>query len=237
MSIFAISDLHLSFSTDKPMDIYGGEWVEHTKNLKNKWEEIISIKDTVIIPGDISWALRQEDALEDLKWISQLPGTKVLIKGNHDLWWASVNKLNKLFENMLFLQNSFFIADGHAICGTRGWLCPGDDDFTEHDEKIYKREMGRLRLSLEEAAKAGFGNKNMEGQGDIIGSLHFPPTNDKLKNSGFTDLFEEYGVKKVVFGHLHGKDAYDNGLQGIRNNVEYKLTSLDYLKCVPYKII
>lgn len=241
MSIFSIADLHLSFSAEKPMDIYGGEWINHTKKLKDNWIQLISDNDTVIIPGDISWALRQKEALQDLEWISELPGKKILIKGNHDLWWASVSKLNNLHDNLFFLQNSFSVSENHAICGTRGWLCPGDDDFTEHDDKIYKRELGRLKLSLEAAFLAGYGEKNGEKKqgniGDIIGVIHFPPTNDKFFSSGFTELFEEYGVRKVVYGHLHGKDAYNNGLQGIRNNVEYILTSLDYLKCVPYKII
>ncbi len=230
MSIYAIADLHLSFSAEKPMDIYGGEWVNHTEKVKKNWEAMITEHDTVIIPGDSSWALRFNDALEDLKWISGLPGKKVFIKGNHDLWWNSASKLNALYENMYFLQNTFYEADGFAICGSRGWICPGDDDFTAQDEKIYLRELGRLRMSLEAAAGAGF-------RGKIIGAIHFPPAGDNLKKSGFTDLFEEYGTKKVVYGHLHGKDAYGNGLKGIRNNIEYILTSTDYLKCTPYKIL
>jgi uncharacterized protein len=230
MSIYAIADLHLSFSSEKPMDIYGGEWVNHTDKVKANWESLISEDDTVIIPGDSSWAMRFQDALVDLKWISELPGKKVFIKGNHDLWWNSVNKLNVLYENMFFLQNTFYEAEGHAICGSRGWLCPGDDDFTAQDEKIYLRELGRLKMSLEAAASAGY-------QGKILGAIHFPPAGDNLKGSGFIELFEEYGAKKVVYGHLHGKDAYGNGLRGKRNNIEYILTSTDYLKCIPYKIL
>jgi hypothetical protein len=244
MSIYAIADLHLSFTAEKPMDIYGGQWVRHTEKVKKNWEEMISEQDTVMIPGDSSWALRFQDALEDLKWISKLPGKKVFIKGNHDLWWNSVSKLNALFENMFFLQNTFYEAEGCAICGSRGWICPGDDGFTAQDEKIYLRELGRLRLSLEAAAKAGYGKKaagsglgGRESRGRILGMLHFPPACDSLRRSGFTELFEEYGAEKVAYGHLHGKDAYGNGFQGIRNNVEYILTSTDYLKCVPYKLL
>jgi len=237
MSIYAIADLHLSFSAEKPMDIYGGEWINHTEKVKTNWEAMVSEKDTVIIPGDSSWALRFNDSLVDLKWISDLPGKKVFIKGNHDLWWNSANKLNALFDNMFFLQNGFYEAEGYAICGSRGWICPGDDDFTAQDEKIYLRELGRLKLSLEAAAKAGYGKKSEENKGNILGAIHFPPANGNLRYSGFTELFEEYGVEKVVYGHLHGKDAYGNGLMGIRNNIEYVLTSTDYLKCVPYKIL
>ena len=165
MSIYAIADLHLSFSAEKPMDIYGGQWINHTEKVKNNWEAVITEEDTIIIPGDTSWALQFDDAVVDLKWISELPGKKVLIKGNHDLWWNSISKLNALFPNMVFLQNSFYEAEGYAICGSRGWICPGDDDFTPHDEKIYKRELGRMRLSLESAAKAGYGAKAEEKKG------------------------------------------------------------------------
>lgn len=237
MSIFAIADLHLSFAAEKPMDIFGGEWIEHTEKLSKNWLELVAPEDTVLIPGDTSWALRYEEAQTDLEWLSKLPGKKVFIKGNHDLWWNSVSKLNRFHESMYFLQNTCYAAEGYAICGTRGWVCPGDDDYTEHDEKIYKREIGRLALSLEAAARAGYTEKNEHGQSRIICGLHFPPTNDKLMKSGFTELFEEYGVQKVVYGHLHGKDAFKNGLQGIRNKVEYLLTSVDYLKCKPLKIL
>ncbi|MBR0600001.1 metallophosphoesterase [Sinanaerobacter chloroacetimidivorans] len=237
MSIYAIADLHLSFSVEKPMDIYGGEWVNHIQRLKSNWESMITEEDTIIIPGDSSWALRYEEALPDLAWISDLPGKKVLIKGNHDLWWTSVSKLNQLYPNLYFLQNTFYEAEGFAICGTRGWICPGDDDFTQHDQKIYKRELGRLKLSLDAAVKAGFGKDGQEGRSRIIGVLHFPPVADLSKSAGFLDLFEEYGVIKVVYGHLHGKDAYGNGIKGIRNGVEYILTSTDYLKCMPYRLL
>ncbi|MGI6731023.1 MAG: metallophosphoesterase [Anaerovoracaceae bacterium] len=237
MSIFAIADLHLSLSGEKPMDIYGGEWVNHTEKIKNLWMETVTKEDTIILPGDNSWALKLEEAKEDLEWLSNLPGKKVMVKGNHDLWWNSISKLNKLHDSMYFLQNTFYEAENMAICGTRGWICPGDDDFTPHDEKIYKRELGRLKLSLEAAAAAGFAEPGEDGRSRIICALHYPPTNDRLMSSGFTDLFEAYRVQKVVYGHLHGKDAYKNGLMGMRNQVEYYLTSVDYLKCKPLKII
>jgi len=236
MGIYAISDLHLSFSSEKPMDIYGGQWINHTEKIKNNWEALISEKDTVIIPGDISWALRFNDSLVDLKWISELPGKKVFIKGNHDLWWNSVNKLNALYENMYFLQNTFYEAEGYAICGTRGWICPDDDDFTLHDEKIYRRELGRLKASLEAAAKAGYQRIDNASRSKILGVLHFPPAIDEIKGSGFTELFEEYGVEKVIYGHLHGKEANESALTGIRNGIEYILTSTDHLRNIPLRI-
>ena len=231
MSIFAIADLHLSFSEniEKPMDVFGGEWVGYTEKLRENWESLVSAEDTVIIGGDISWALKFEDAVADLEWIRGLPGKKILLKGNHDLWWNSIKMLNSLYgDEMRFLQNSFFGVEGLAVCGSRGWLCPGDEDFTEHDEKIYKREVLRLRSSLEAAVNAGFR--------DIIGVMHFPPASVRYGESGFTDLFREFGVLKVFYGHLHGADGFRRGISGNVCGVEYKLVSVDYLRCMPFKV-
>ena len=245
MRIFAIGDLHLSFGemVEKPMDIFGGQWVGHTEKLHKNWTEMIGPDDVVIICGDISWGLRQDEAMADLDWVHSLPGKKLLFKGNHDLWWQSVSKLNKLYEDgtMLFVQNKCVIlevpGDGEdgvekcrkiAICGTRGWTCPGTEGFGEHDRKIYDREVLRLRMSLDDAKAAGAET--------IIGVLHYPPTNERHHKSGFTELMTEYGVKNCVYGHLHGKDAFKNGIQGQYNNVEYKLVSLDYLQGRPEEV-
>lgn len=228
MKIFAIGDLHLSFDEriEKPMDIFGSRWVNHHVRVKEQWEELVSEEDVVLIPGDISWGLRESEAHADLEWISKLPGRKVLTKGNHDLWWTTVSRLNKLYDGMTFLQNkALMVSDKVAICGSRGWICPGTDGFTEHDQKIYNREVLRLGMSLEEAKKMGAET--------IIAALHYPPTNDKMQGSGFTDLLEKYGVKTCVYGHLHGKDAFKNGIKGILNGIEYKLVSLDYLEGKP----
>ena len=237
MKIFAIGDLHLSFDerVEKPMDVFGEAWADHDEKLYNNWKETVSEDDLVIICGDISWGLRQDEALADLEWIHRLPGKKVFFKGNHDLWWQSVNKLNKIYEDnsMVFVQNKCFIiekiSDGSqlktAICGTRGWTCPGTEGFTEHDRKIYDREIARLKLSLDDA-------KN-QGAEQIIAALHFPPTNDKQQPSDFTKLLTQYGVKTCVYGHLHGKDSFGNGIKSVLNGVEYKLVSLDYLQCKP----
>ena len=231
MGIYAISDLHLSFSenVEKPMDIFGGEWLNHTEKVKDNWEKLISKEDTVIIGGDISWALKLSEAEPDLLWMRELPGNKVLIKGNHDLWWTSIKKLNSMFGvDMRFIQNDFYEAEGCAICGSRGWLCPGDEDYTAQDEKIYRREILRLRNSLAAAKGAGFAK--------IIGVIHFPPTNGMFQESGFTDLFSEFQVAHVFYGHLHGGDAFRRGIQGNFKGINYKLISLDYLKCMPYKV-
>ncbi|MCL2436482.1 MAG: metallophosphoesterase [Clostridiales bacterium] len=231
MSIYVISDLHLSFSENvqKPMDVFGGEWLEHAERVKKNWEDTVLENDTVIIAGDISWALKLEDAIPDLNWIRDLPGKKVLVKGNHDLWWASMKKLHDLFgDDLRFIQNNFYEADGYAICGTRGWICPGDEHYSEHDEKIYKRELLRLRTSLMAAKNAGFSK--------IIVALHFPPMNDPYSESGFTELCREFGAKHVFYGHLHGAEGFRSGVQGNINGIEYRLVSLDYVRCKPYKV-
>ncbi len=225
MNIFAIADLHLSMSGEKPMDIYGGQWIRHTERLQENWGLLINEEDTVIIAGDTSWALKQDESLADLCWLSNLPGKKVLIKGNHDLWWTSVTKLNSLFEDMYFLQNTYYSAGNYAVCGSRGWTTPADPDFSEHDQKIYRREVGRLKMSLESAKKAG--------KKRIIGALHYPPAGGGAVRNDFTSLFEEYGVDLVVYGHLHGADAHQRGIQGMHRGVEYRLVSCDHLCCSP----
>jgi len=200
--------------------------VNHHERVKEHWERMVSAEDVVLIPGDISWGLREEEALADLAWIDALPGKKILFKGNHDLWWTTVSRLNKHFADMTFLQNkACMIADRIAVCGSRGWICPGTDGFTEHDQKIYNREVLRLEMSLEDAKK--------QGAEVILAALHYPPTNDKMQGSGFTELLSRYGVKTCVYGHLHGKEAFKNGIRGIYNGVEYKLVSLDYLEGEP----
>ncbi|MEI8215500.1 MAG: metallophosphoesterase [Eubacteriales bacterium] len=229
MALFSIADLHLSFTTEKPMDIYGGWWINHTETIRNNWLQNIGEDDTVLIPGDISWALRLEDAKEDLSWLDALPGKKIAVKGNHDLWWSSISKLSKLSLDINFIQNNFFQYEDYAICGTRGWICPGDKDFTIHDEKIYKREVNRLMLSLNAAKSEGFRK--------FIAMLHFPPTNENMDKSGFTELLEEYGVEALVYGHLHNKEGFNKGIKGEVNGIKYYLTSCDAIECNPMKLL
>lgn len=229
MSLYAIGDLHLSFDEriEKPMDIFGDLWLDHHVKVKEYWEKTIGEEDTIFIPGDVSWGLRLDEAMADFEWINALPGHKVITKGNHDLWWTSTNKMNSMFPGITFLQNHCFMIPGTKVglCGTRGWICPGTEAFDDHDRKIYDREMIRLRFSLEEARSAGAET--------IIAALHYPPTNDKMQASGFTDMMTEYGVETCIYGHLHGKEAFKNGLSGVLNGVEYRLVSLDYLECKP----
>ncbi|MCU9809486.1 metallophosphoesterase [Paraclostridium dentum] len=221
MSLYAIGDLHFSTAVNKPMNIFGDNWDNHEEKIINSWKSKVNEEDTVLIVGDTSWAINMNEAEEDLNIIHNLPGKKIYVKGNHDYWWTTVAKLNKLYDDMSFLQNNFYQYEEYAICGTRGWICPNDVKFTEDDEKIYKREAHRLKLSLDAAKKAGFKK--------TIVITHYPPTNDKLDPSLFTEIYESYGVEKVVYGHLHGKESFKMGLKGIRNEVEYNLVSCDYV--------
>jgi hypothetical protein len=236
MNIYAIGDLHLSLNEniEKPMDVFGSEWENHSFRLLEAWDASISDEDLVLLCGDISWALKLPEAMADLDYIHDRPGKKVLIKGNHDLWWTSIKRLNQLYEDLFFLQNDFFLFDETAICGSRGWTCPGNEDFKAQDMKIYERELLRLRMSLEAASLAGYG-KGQEGA--IITMMHFPPTNDQLEDSGFTRIFEEFGVETVVYGHLHGAENHGRSLKGVRNGVNYRLVAFDYLKGKPERLL
>ncbi|MDR1066556.1 MAG: metallophosphoesterase [Clostridiales bacterium] len=230
MALYAISDLHLSFDQPKAMDVFGAEWRDHHLRIAENWRETVSDADTVLLAGDTSWAMRQRGADADLRFIADLPGKKILVQGNHDYWWDSTARLNATYNDALtFIKNSFAAYDDKtAICGSRGWICPNDKLFTPHDEKIYKREVARLARSLEMASSAGFG--------EIIVMLHYPPTNDKKEPSGFTELIDQYPVKCVVYGHLHGSACFYAGFMGLRKNARYFLTSCDFLKFCPMKI-
>lgn len=224
MGIYAISDLHLSLAPGihKPMDIFGSRWYNHVQRLRDNWCRSIGKEDTVIVAGDISWALKLSEARYDLDWVDSLPGHKVFFKGNHDHWWSGITKLNQMYDTITFVQNDFYVAEGFVICGTRGWLTPDNDDFTEKDEKVYKRELLRLENSLSSAPA-----------GEIIGVLHFPPVSKLISFSGFQQLFEDYGVKRVLYGHIHGEENFKHIISGNHHGIEYQLISLDYLNCKP----
>ena len=239
MKVFAIGDVHLSLDNriEKPMDVFGPKWQDHDKRLKENWENVVGPEDIVIICGDISWGLKLEEAMADLEFLDSLPGHKVFTKGNHDLWWNSVGKLNAISETMTFLQNKAYVFERKneagmlekvGIAGTRGWICPGTEGFDEHDQKIYNREILRLKMSLDDAVSLGAKK--------IIASLHYPPCNDKFQDSGFTDMLRDYKVKTCIYGHLHGQDAFKNGYKGNWNGVEYRLVSLDYVEATPVEI-
>lgn len=228
MALYALSDLHLAFNCEKPMDIFGDKWINHQEKIKENWIKVVTEKDTVLIAGDISWSMRMEHGMEDLKFIEELPGNKILVRGNHDYWWTSINKLNSMFVRMKFVQNNFFTYEDYAICGSRGWLLKNSAKFDSHDKKIYDRELIRLRLSLDEAVKAGYEK--------IICMVHYPPVFPNMLSNEFTEIFEEYKVEKVIYGHIHG-GGLSNVFEGNINGVEYILTSCDYINFSPIKIL
>lgn len=226
MKIFAISDLHLSFSSEKPMDVFGPEWENHDKKIRENWIRLITPEDIVILPGDLSWGLKLNEAMADFSWVHRLPGRKLLFKGNHDLWWSTPSKLNALYEDMLFLQNTYFAAGDIAVCGTRGWRLPQTSSgWTDHDDKIYAREQLRLRMSLEAARKDGYHR--------IIAAMHYPPAENKNLKNGFTEIIREFEVELVVYGHLHGSYAHHSAFNGKIGRTMYRLVSCDYLNFSP----
>ncbi len=221
MKIYAISDLHISTNTNKPMDIFGGNWVGYLDKIKADWQQKVGEDDLVLIGGDISWAMNIEDAQKDISSFSNLNGKKIMIKGNHDYWWSGIGKVRDMLPSGFFaLQNDSIRLENVVICGSRCWSVPGAPDFNEQDRKIYLRETERLKLSLKSAEK-------LRQQGDkLIALVHFPPFNAKRENSAFTELFEEYKVDAVVYGHLHGKTVKADKFL-TKNGVKYYLTSCD----------
>jgi predicted phosphohydrolase len=226
MALFALGDLHLSFADPKPMDIFSDIWYKHEEKIAMAWRQRVGSSDLVIIPGDISWALRLEKALADLAWIAHLPGQKLLVRGNHDYWWGGIGKVRRsLPEGVFALQNDHFPWGEVAVCGSRGWICPGEKQYeAERDDKIYYRELERLELSLASARKAGYER--------LIVALHYPPVNYRHEPSGFTDLLNGYSVEKCLYGHLHG-EAQKRALRGKWRGVEYFLVAADAANFTP----
>ena len=225
MAIYAISDLHLSFSVDKPMDIFGSRWENYTEQIEKNWKELICDEDIVLMPGDSSWGTYLKDSLSDFKFIDNLPGKKIITKGNHDYWWETVTKMNTfLKENDIktieFLHNSAVLYDNIAICGTKGY----PDNLTKaDDERLYQRELSRLSLSIEKAKKLN--------PDKIIVMLHYPPD----IHSDFAQIMQENGVSVCVYGHLHGQST-KNAFRGLHRGIMYELVSCDHLKFNPIKI-
>lgn len=213
------------------MDIFGEQWQDHGTRIEAAWRERVGPEDLVLVPGDISWAMRLQEAVEDLAYLGRLPGHVVLIRGNHDYWWSSIGKVRKaLPPNVSAIQNDHYpLGEQGAICGTRGWLVPGSGGFTEEDDRLYRREVLRLELSLESARKAG--------RHPSIAMLHFPPVAEPGQASDFTRLLSEYGVALCVYGHLHGEAAHAKALRGSFEGVEYVLASCDAIGFAPLPLV
>ncbi|CAA9585282.1 MAG: phosphohydrolase [uncultured Truepera sp.] len=200
MRVFAIADPHLSRTKPKPMTIFGEGWTGHPERFFGGWRDLVGDNDLVLVPGDVSWAMTLDGALPDLHDLAALPGQKVLLRGNHDYWWPSLAKLRAALPvGMFAVQNDALRLGSVVVAGTRGWVVPGSGDFSAEDEKIYRRELGRLTLSLTAAHK-------LRRPGDrFVVMLHYPPTNLRLEPSGFTELLASAGADALVFGHLHGE--------------------------------
>ncbi len=203
MSIFTIADLHLSSTTNKPMDIFGPRWENHTERLRENWNKLVKPEDTVVIAGDISWGMRASDAVADLEFIEHLNGKKIIAKGNHDFWWQTMKKLYELRDeigaySIDFLFNNAYIAEDFIICGTRGWF--PENNYGPDDEKIVNREAERLRTSLKEGQKL----KEIYPDREILVFLHYPPAYGTIRCERICEVIKEFDIKRVFYGHLHG---------------------------------
>ena len=220
MKVFAISDLHLSGKSDKPMDVFGPEWEGHFEKIRRDWLERVGDGDVVLLGGDTSWGMKFEEGMYDVLSLCDLPGEKVFVRGNHDFWWSGIMRIRESApRGFHFLQNDCLKLGNIVIAGSRGWTVPGSADFTEHDTKLYLREAERFKLAFKEVEK-------VRGEGDkLIVLLHYPPFNVKKEDTLFTALFEENKADMVVFGHLHGAGFFP--LRCEKEGIEYFLTSCD----------
>ena len=228
MALYAIGDLHLCLGAPKPMDVFGGAWVNYMDKLKEGLS-VIGPEDTTVVLGDLSWALDLENAQADFAWINKIPGRKIILKGNHDYWWSTAAKFQKFcvenqFSNMFILNNNFYEYEDWAICGTRGWFFE-ESRSSEHDEKVFKRELLRLETSLR---AAGDRNKMV--------FLHYPPRYKGYECQEILDLLQKYGVRRCFYGHLHGP-SHKLAMEGVWDSVEFRLTAADYLNFTPFRVL
>ncbi len=231
MKLFAIADLHLDGGAGKPMSIFGDTWENHRERIFGLWRSTVGEEDAVLVPGDISWAMHFKDALPDLLSLAELPGIKVLSRGNHDYWWAALSRMREaLPDSVKLIQNDAVDLGPVTVCGSRGWILPSDPDFKADDRKIYDRELLRLGLSLDAADRLAKGEK------PIVCMLHYPPAMKDGAATGFTELMEKHGVSVCVYGHLHGAPAWEIGVKGVLNGVRYELCSADSLGFEPLPV-
>lgn len=245
MALYAMGDMHLSFSVNKLMDRFGRVWKNHEKTIEKNCKKMLHPEDTFVITGDHSWGRKLPEARADLEFISRLPGEKILLRGNHDMFWDAkkTEPLNKEFEPQLhFLQNNFYTYQDYALVGTKGYTFEGPFrvnwlghiiDWNEEDEKkaqkLVQREAERLRISFEAAKAAGYQK--------FVMFLHYPPTNILEEDSVFTRMAEEYGAEHVVYSHCHGEARFGDSIRGNHNGIMYHLVSGDYLYFKPEKIL
>ena len=224
MSVYAIGDTHLSFSVDKPMDIFKG-WDDYAQRLQNNWQRLITNEDTVVINGDISWAMGLEQAEKDLEFINSLNGTKIISKGNHDYWWNTITKMEKFckekgFDTIKFLHNNAYKIGDIAVAGTRGWFFDAEKDNVD---KVMARECARLQRSIVEARKLG---------GEVVVFLHYPPVSTVKVCEPIMNVLKENNIERCYYGHLHG-GAINGAINEVYDGVKFQLVSADYLQFCP----
>jgi len=221
VGIYAIGDLHLPGGDNKPMNVFGDHWSGHFERISQDWLSRVRDEDAVLIPGDISWAMQLDDALPDLRAIGALPGKKVLLRGNHDYWWSGISRLrDALPEGMYAIQNDALLLCGTAICGTRGWTLPGSG-ATAEDEKIYRRELQRMEMSLDRAMRLGAGR--------LVVMCHYPPLGEGGAETPLSELLARYPVDDVVYGHLHGP-SLRTAFNGLCHGMRFHCVSCDGLQ-------
>ena len=228
MALYAIGDLHLCLGAEKPMDVFGGNWVGYMDALRQGLS-VITGEDTTVLLGDLSWALDMDSALPDFSFINEIPGRKIILMGNHDYWWSTKAKFDRFcaehgFSDMDLLNNNHFEYGNIAICGTRGWFFD-QARSSEHDEKVFHRELMRLEASLKAA-----------GERQKFVFLHYPPLYKGYECKEILELLEKYEVRRCFYGHLHGP-SHKMAMEGLWNGVEYRLVSADYLNFKPYSVI
>ena len=228
MAVYAIADLHLSFGTDKPMDVFSG-WTNYTERIKNNWQKLIGKNDTVVIAGDVSWAMKLSETDADFRFIHSLNGHKIILKGNHDYWWSTKAKMDKYiaekgFDSISILHNNYYAADGIALCGSRGWFYDAEEDA---DKLILNREVGRLRMSIEPALRDGY---------EPIVFLHYPPIYNNMECDEILGVLKEYNIKKCFYGHIHGGNAAKKAFIGEKYGINFKLIACDYLGFMPLAV-
>ena len=230
MKLYAIGDLHMPGGDDKPMDVFGENWTDHVAQIFTHWRERVGEEDVVLIPGDVTWAMQLRDAVPDLQAISDLPGRKILCKGNHDYWWSTLSKVRAVLpEGMEALQHTVADLGAAVVTGTRGWSFPQPgEQQTEEDERILQRELIRLEIGLQAAVRTALGRP-------IVVMLHYPPLYDQQRDTVFTRLLAQYPVHTVVYGHLHGQ-AIHAGFRGVHEGIRYMLVSSDSLKFIPAEV-
>ncbi len=224
MALFAMGDTHLSLGTDKPMDKFPG-WENYVSRIEANWKKLVTPEDTVVIPGDISWAMSLEGTRPDFQFLNELPGTKLIGKGNHDYWWSTMNKMNAFletqgFETLHFLHNNAYVVGNYAICATRGWFF---DDETPHSEKVIRRECGRLRMGIEAAIATGK---------EPLVFLHYPPVTNERECTPIMDVLRETGISTCYYAHLHG-NAISRAFRGERDGIQFDLISADSMNFCP----